>query len=180
MRRLRFFSLAALSLVFILSGCVARTYQATRDRIDQDLSSGNRGYLAGKAPATEQAVSRKTTRDLRVVEIELGSPSKGRNVKVAGAQVPETKIAATESATSVEEPQVRMQQYTVSKTDSLQKISQKFYGTTKKWYKIYRANKDVLKGPDKIYPGQIINIPVESVGSSVSSEPLKETPENLK
>ncbi len=180
MRSLRFFSLAALSLVFILSGCVARTYQATRDRIDQDLSTGNRGYLAGKALATEQAASHKATRDVRVVEIELGSPFKGGNVKATEAQAPETKIAATESTTSVEAPQVSMQQYTVGKTDTLQKISQKFYGTTKNWYKIYQANKDVLRGPDKIYPGQVINVPVESSASTASSEPLKETPENLK
>jgi nucleoid-associated protein YgaU len=66
---------------------------------------------------------------------------------------------------------VNIQKYTVQKGDTLQKISKKFYGTTKKWTKIYEANKDIIKGPNKIYPGQAINIPVE---------PLKEPKENLK
>ncbi|PIQ88790.1 MAG: hypothetical protein COV72_06520 [Candidatus Omnitrophica bacterium CG11_big_fil_rev_8_21_14_0_20_42_13] len=50
-------------------------------------------------------------------------------------------------------------EYTVEKNDTLQKISQKFYGTTKKWKKIYDANTDTLKSPDKVYPGQKLNIP---------------------
>jgi nucleoid-associated protein YgaU len=67
-----------------------------------------------------------------------------------------------------------MEKYKVQKGDTLQKISQKFYGTTKKWQKIYEANKDTLKGPDKLYPGRTINIPVDSAGK------LKEPSENLK
>ncbi|MDD5574911.1 MAG: LysM peptidoglycan-binding domain-containing protein, partial [Candidatus Omnitrophica bacterium] len=51
--------------------------------------------------------------------------------------------------------------YTVMPNDTLQKISQKFYGTSKRWKVIYDANKDVLKSPDKIYAGQVINIPQE-------------------
>jgi len=180
MRNTRFFSLAALSLAFILSGCVTRTYQATRDRIDQDLGTGNRGYLQGSAPATAEAVSRKSTRDVRVVEIEFSSPFKDKKSQVAAPGV-ETRFSTTESTVPAEEaPAVSMQQYTVGKTDTLQKISKKFYGTTKKWYRIYQANKDVLKGPDKLYPGQVINVPVESSAPAAADEPLKETPENLK
>ena len=51
------------------------------------------------------------------------------------------------------------QAYTVEKGDTLQKISKKFYGTTRHWKKIYEANKELLKSPDKIRPGQILNIP---------------------
>jgi nucleoid-associated protein YgaU len=64
-----------------------------------------------------------------------------------------------------------MVRYTVSKEDTLQKISLKFYGTTKKWGKIYNANKETLKAADRIYPGQTLNIPIEK---------LKEPQENLK
>jgi len=49
--------------------------------------------------------------------------------------------------------------YVVEKGDTLQAISDKFYGTTRKWKKIYEANKDVLEGPDKIKPGQKLVIP---------------------
>ena len=49
--------------------------------------------------------------------------------------------------------------YIVKKGDTLQKISNKMYGTTKKWKKIYEANKKILKSPDMIKPGQKLVIP---------------------
>ena len=58
-------------------------------------------------------------------------------------------------------PAVAFEKYTVQKGDTLQKISQKYFGTTKRWMKIYEANKDTLKGPDKIYVGQVLNIPMD-------------------
>lgn len=50
--------------------------------------------------------------------------------------------------------------YTVKKGDTLQEISQKMYGTTRQWRKIYNANKGVIKGgPEKIRPGMKLTIP---------------------
>lgn len=49
--------------------------------------------------------------------------------------------------------------YTVKKGDTLQKISQRFYGTTKKWRQIYEANRGVLKDPDKLTVGTKLTIP---------------------
>jgi len=56
-----------------------------------------------------------------------------------------------------EQPEYKM--YTVKKNDTLQKISRRFYGTTRRWLKIYKANKDILKSPDRVYPGQVLKIP---------------------
>ena len=50
--------------------------------------------------------------------------------------------------------------HTVKKSETLQSISQKYYGTTTKWRRIYDANKKVLsKGPDQIVPGMKLLIP---------------------
>jgi nucleoid-associated protein YgaU len=50
--------------------------------------------------------------------------------------------------------------YTVKKGDTLQEISQKMYGTTRQWRKIYNANKGTIKGgPEKITPGMKLTIP---------------------
>jgi nucleoid-associated protein YgaU len=51
--------------------------------------------------------------------------------------------------------------YTVQSGDSLWKISQKFYGDGNKYQKIFEANKEVIKNPDLIYPGQMLRIPKE-------------------
>jgi nucleoid-associated protein YgaU len=49
--------------------------------------------------------------------------------------------------------------YTIAKGDSLSKIAKKFYGDAKQWRKIHEANKDIIKNPDLIFPGQVIKIP---------------------
>jgi len=50
--------------------------------------------------------------------------------------------------------------YVVRKGDTLQKISQRFYGTTRNWRRIYEANRTTLtNGPDKIQVGMRLVIP---------------------
>ncbi len=49
--------------------------------------------------------------------------------------------------------------YTIAKGDSLSKIAKAFYGDAKLWKKIHEANKDIIKNPDLIFPGQVIKIP---------------------
>lgn len=51
--------------------------------------------------------------------------------------------------------------YTVIKGDCLWKIASFWwiYRNGKEWKRIYEANKDKIKNPDLIYPGQILTIP---------------------
>ena len=49
--------------------------------------------------------------------------------------------------------------YVVVSGDSLSKIAQREYGHANLWNRIYDANRDTLKDPDKIYPGQKLRIP---------------------
>ena len=59
---------------------------------------------------------------------------------------------------NVSAPEATAQTYTVQSGDNLSKIGSK-YGVS--WQKIYEANRDKLDDPDKIYPGQELNIPSE-------------------
>lgn len=52
-----------------------------------------------------------------------------------------------------------LQSYTVEKGDSLSKIAKRVYGKASYWRQIYEANKDNIKDPDLIYPGQVIRLP---------------------
>ena len=56
-------------------------------------------------------------------------------------------------------PKAQEQTYTVVKGDSLSKIAKALYGSAGKWKVIYEANKDMIKNPDLIYPGQVFRIP---------------------
>ncbi len=49
--------------------------------------------------------------------------------------------------------------YTVVAGDTLSKIAKREYGDASQWRRIYEANKDDIKNPDLIYPGQTFRIP---------------------
>lgn len=49
--------------------------------------------------------------------------------------------------------------YTVAKGDTLSKIAKHHYGDANQWRKIFEANRDILKDPDRIFPGQVLKIP---------------------
>lgn len=170
MKKLAVYSAAVLT---ILSGCIVRTYSLTKDRVDQDIS-GNQGYISGSAPVGAQSPERAATRTTRVVEVELRSPIKFEKLKEPPKPIEQeakdvsfsegnSGYAEGETVSSLQETQTSFQvnTYIVKKDDTLQKISARpeIYGTTKKWMKIYEANKDALKSPNKIRPGQELKIP---------------------
>lgn len=47
----------------------------------------------------------------------------------------------------------------VSKGETLSKISYKYYGSAGKWQKIFNANRETIKDPDKVTPGTKLIIP---------------------
>jgi nucleoid-associated protein YgaU len=51
--------------------------------------------------------------------------------------------------------------YTVQKGDSLSKIARQEYGDANAWRRIFEANKDLIKNPDLIHPGQVLKIPAK-------------------
>ena len=63
---------------------------------------------------------------------------------------------------NVEEPPPRPadvgRTYTVVAGDTLSKIAQREYGDAGQWKRIYEANKDAIKNPDLIHPGDRIRV----------------------
>jgi len=47
----------------------------------------------------------------------------------------------------------------VQSGDSLSKIAKEVLGDAKRWPEIFEANKDKIKDPNLIYPGQELDIP---------------------
>ena len=60
--------------------------------------------------------------------------------------------------------------YTVKKGDTLGGISSKMYGTSKGWRRIYEANTDILKNPNRLSPGQTLRIPEWERKKEISSK----------
>lgn len=159
--------LGLLAIVF-LTGCMTvRTYEIEKPRIDTEIE-GNRGVLFGTAKIEPKKSNLGPTRKISVVEIEFGSfKKKAKEDSVLTQEIGFVGDDSNAEEVTIEQlfvPEASQDQseyslYTVQKNDTLQKISHKFYGTTRKWKSIYNYNKDVLKSPNKVYPGIELKIP---------------------
>ncbi|RJO64369.1 MAG: LysM peptidoglycan-binding domain-containing protein [Candidatus Omnitrophota bacterium] len=107
-----------------------------------------------KTPASSESASKVAMRGT-IAEKTEDKEAWGNRGYISSSYAPE--IAEPAQAAK----KASFQNYKVQKSDTLQKISLKFFGTTKKWQKIFEANKNTLKAPNKIYPGQTLVIPVE-------------------
>jgi nucleoid-associated protein YgaU len=79
---------------------------------------------------------------------------------VAGGSSTAPRADVPAGSASASTPVVeREHTYTVVAGDTLSKIAKREYGDASKWHAIYEANKDTIKNPDLIYPGQTFKIP---------------------
>lgn len=74
--------------------------------------------------------------------------------------IPTTDNDYTASITKEVETRKQEMRYIIIKEgDTLGKIAKKYYGNVMEYKKIYQANPDILRRPDKIYIGQRVRIP---------------------
>ena len=104
----------------------------------------NNGQVTLQGEATSQAAKEKAT--LIAGNVRGVSAVNDDRLTVAGQQ------AAAPSTTRY---------YTIESGDTLSKIAKEHYGDANAYMKIFEANREVIKDPDKIYPGQRIRIPQE-------------------
>lgn len=157
-------------IILLATGCSVNTKLIERERVDQEVE-GNQGYLTGTPPPV--SADRRMTRKYYEVQVELPAaieeekfstkPSHDSSVSDYSVSAPEPEETAEETTSIVTSEKAQLKQeylsYKVKKGDTLQKISEKFFGTTKRWKDIFSENKDTLKSPDKVRPGQTIRIP---------------------
>lgn len=88
--------------------------------------------------------------------VPASAPQKRRAVVIPPI---EDELASLDKVEEAPQGPTEDQTYTVLKDDTLQKIAKKFYGSFGKWYRIYEANKEVIKDPNLVKPGTVITIP---------------------
>jgi nucleoid-associated protein YgaU len=57
--------------------------------------------------------------------------------------------------------QAKVEYYLIKKGDTLSAIAKQFYGKPNDYPRIFEANREVIKDPNKIFPGQKIRIPLD-------------------
>ncbi len=84
--------------------------------------------------------------------------------EVAVSQMPHTTAAASlpdgGSSSAVVEPKISTT--VVSRGDSLWRISRVTYGAGTRYAVVYKANRDRIQDPNRIYPGQIFILPTKA------------------
>ena len=93
-------------------------------------------HLSGKAASAEA---------MEKAVLMAGNVKGVTEVKIDGMEAPE--------------PEPEVQYYTIVSGDTLSKIAKAHYGNAMDYPKIFEANREVIKDPDLIYPGQKIRIP---------------------
>lgn len=66
--------------------------------------------------------------------------------------------AVDTSAVTAPEQTAKIEFYVIEKGDTLSAIAKKYLGSASKYPEIFEANREVIKDPDLIYPGQTIRI----------------------
>ena len=123
---------------------------------------GDKLFIRAKAPSDQaknhfwDAVKKvdPSFKDLHA-EINVVPHAQAPQAKSAPQQAPVTPV----SGTKITEPKEKT--YTVVKGDTLSKISKEYYGNANEYMKIFNANRDQLKDPDKIQIGQVLRIPAK-------------------
>lgn len=121
---------------FIVTSCGVDMYAAIEDFTY---------YEAGGDPGTYQySITLKEYREITVRQVKVNIPKKKATVQKTEPRVDNT---------------VQPRTYTVKSGDCLWNIAKKYYGNGSQYTKIYNANRDKIKNPNLIYPGQVLTIP---------------------
>jgi LysM repeat protein len=94
-----------------------------------------------------------------ILEGEIDHQSDAEKIALAVGNVAGVASVDNNMRVTVSEPQSQF--HTVVAGDSLSKIAGNYYGDVQKYNVIFEANKPMLSDPDKIYPGQVLRIPVQ-------------------
>jgi nucleoid-associated protein YgaU len=78
----------------------------------------------------------------------------------SGGDMPDFSDVQSGASSTAKEAAPAFRMYTIKSGDTLSKIAKREYGDANAWSRIFEANRETIKNPDKIYPGQEIKIPL--------------------
>ena len=82
------------------------------------------------------------------------------NTPLSGSGMPDFSNVQSGASSTAQESAPAFKTYEIKAGDSLSKIAKRELGNANAWTRIFESNMDIIKDPNKIYPGQIIKIPL--------------------
>jgi len=107
---------------------------------------GNKLFIQGDAPS-EQAKNK------------VWDQIKATNPNWQSDLIADIRVTGGGQAQPQQQQQQQQRTYTVKPGDSLSKIAKEIYGNANEYMKIFEANRDKLKDPNVVQPGQELKIP---------------------
>ncbi|MGJ4932056.1 LysM peptidoglycan-binding domain-containing protein [Bradyrhizobium sp. HKCCYLS2038] len=127
---------------------------AGKDRLRLDEVDGKTGAVQARAEVPLNVPEALTTASLPAAAAQ-GSGAAAARTQLASASPSDLKeVAASPARRGV-------RTITVSRGDSLWHISQRLLGEGTRYAVIYRANREQIRRPDLIYPGQVFVLPAK-------------------
>ena len=103
----------------------------------------------GVATLSGQAESAEAMEKAILMVGNLQGISEVRTGNLTAPEVPEGQLSAN------------VEYYVIKSGDTLSRIAANYYGDGSLYPRIFEANREVIKNPDLIYPGQKIRIPLD-------------------
>lgn len=123
-------------------------------RVRLDEVEANSGKVSARAEVPFNVPDKVVTGSVAEAAASKGSESGGPQLAAASG----TGMSGGSSSTVVVP---RISTTTVSRGDSLWRLSQLTYGAGTRYAVIYKANKEQIRNPNMIYPGQILVMPAK-------------------
>jgi nucleoid-associated protein YgaU len=132
--------------------------EAARARAEQEAAQ--RQEAEARAAAAEAELQAARTQAEQEAAQRREADANANAEAAAQAESLRQELAAEKAARREEQAAAaKARTYVIKSGDSLSKIAKEIYGDAKRWPEIFEANKDKIKDPNLIYPGQELRIP---------------------
>jgi nucleoid-associated protein YgaU len=108
--------------------------------------------LAAKERELADAATKSAAKDQTIAELQA-------SLQTVQAELEQARATAAAAATRSIAAELPERTYVVKPGDSLSAIAKAVYGNANRWGEIFEANKDKIKDPRLIRPGQELRIP---------------------
>ena len=118
---------------------------------------GNKLLIRGVAPSSD--IKNRIWDQIKLIDASYSDLTCDLSVSQDQRQPVAQQPGATMTAGAAAGGGENQRHYTVKSGDTLSKISREFYGDANQYTKIFNANRNILRDPNTIKPGQELIIP---------------------